>query len=225
MKTARNIHGNRIRGFSKRVLEWFERSGRKFPWREKGESVYRRVVTEVLLQRTRAETIAQFYESFFSRYPDWDSLACATVAEIEVQLKPIGMWRQRAPRLKAMACAVIQLGCLPSTEDALRQIPAVGQYVANAALLFQGISAKPLLDAGMARVLERYFGKRGLVDIRYDPYLQSLSGRVVSAGDPIKANWAILDLAAIICRTKRPRCVDCPLEPGCLHRQNVHRQR
>jgi len=63
----------------------------------------------------------------------------------------------------------------------------------------------------MARVLERYFGPRKLADIRYDPYLQKLAHRVVDCEAPAAVNWAILDLAALVCKARGPRCSQCPL--------------
>ena len=214
----KKVHGARINAFSKRVLDWFETAGRSFPWRRKGEPLYRLVVTEILLQRTRAETVARFYSTFFERYPDWPSLASAEIGDLESILQPIGMWRQRAPRLKALGTAIVERGgSLPSVMQELELLPAVGQYVANAALLFQGVKALPLLDAGMARVLERYFGERSLADIRYDRYLQDLSARIVAGEHAISLNWAVLDLAALICRRTKPQCNECPVNQRCRY--------
>ena len=67
----------------------------------------------------------------------------------------------------------------------------------------------------MARMLERYFGPRKLADIRYDPYLQALATRVVTCRDPAAMNWAILDLAATVCKIREPLCPDRPLRKGC----------
>ena len=216
MDKARKVHRARIQAFSNRILAWFEVDGREFPWRRKGESLYRLVVTEILLQRTRAETVAGFYNTFFRRYPNWASLASEEIADLEVSLKPIGLWKQRAPRLKALAIAVTDRGgSLPRTIDELESLPAIGQYVANSALLFQGVEALPLLDASMARVLERYFGERRLADIRYDPYLQDLAARVVAGEQAVSVNWAVLDLAALICLRTKPRCNECPIRRTC----------
>jgi len=218
LKTIRKIHANRIRSFSGRVLDWYKDAGRTFPWRTRDVPIYRLVVTEILLQRTRAATVADFYEEFFSRFPSWASLASSSIRDIESVLKPIGMWKQRAPRLYALAVAIVERGgALPKTSEDLLSLPAVGQYVANAALLFQGISPLPLLDAGMARTLERHFGERALADIRYDPYLQALAQRVVAVEDSVATNWAILDLAALVCRLKNPRCGNCPVKTTCLY--------
>ena len=56
---------------AKRSPSWFERSGRRFPWRRSRVSLYQRIVTEILLQRTQAETVARFYTRFFEQFPSW----------------------------------------------------------------------------------------------------------------------------------------------------------
>jgi len=209
------IYDVKIRKFTRRLLTWYEQHGRNFPWRQAGQSLYRLVVTEILVQRTKAETVSAFYEGFFDQFPDWESLASANQQEVEECLKPIGLWRQRAPRLIELARAVVKSGSeLPHTRDELEGLPAVGQYVASAALLFQGVEDAPLLDAGMARVLERHFGPRYLTDIRYDPYLQQLAADVVGHDQSIFLNWAILDLAALVCK-KDPLCEHCPVKSTC----------
>src|SRR5262245_45051973 len=77
-------------GFRRRLLAWFDRHGRRFRCRRKSASLYQLIVTEALLQRTRAETVDAFYAGFFKRFPSWKSLAAATESELQEQLKPIG---------------------------------------------------------------------------------------------------------------------------------------
>jgi A/G-specific adenine glycosylase len=111
----------------------------------------------------------------------------------------------------------------------VESLPGVGQYIANAILLLCHNKPQPLMDVNMARVLERNFGLRHLVDIRYDPYLQALGAQVVSRGDAKKLNWAILDLAARICLGTSPVCNQCPLSSSCrtgrgeIAEQRLHR--
>lgn len=216
----KRVHGNRIRSFVERILIWFDSEGRYFPWRNAGESKYRLIVTEILLQRTRAQTVAKFYDTFFEEFACWESIATADILRLEEVLKPLGMWKQRAPRLKALAESIMQLGgVVPTSYAAARSLPAVGQYVANAILLFQDVQKLPLLDAGMARVLERYFGSRDLADIRFDPYLQALSKKVVNHERAVSINWAILDFSALICVRNEPKCYECPLRSGCCYQK------
>ncbi len=88
-------------------------------------------------------------------------------------------------------------------------------YVASAVLLFAHGRPEPLLDGNMARVLDRVFEPRRLVDIRYDARLQSLARLLVRSRNPAKLNWAILDLAARHCTLRSPGCEECPLRTRC----------
>lgn len=87
-----------IRSFQKNLLEWFKRNGRHFPWRNKSATNYELIVSEVLLQRTKAETVAKFYHRFMNRYPSWKKLAEASEAELQEFLKPLGLNIQRGTR-------------------------------------------------------------------------------------------------------------------------------
>jgi len=216
----RLIRPGDIQFFRKVLIKWYATSGRQFPWRRTGASRFHQIISEILLQRTRAETVAAFWAAFLTRFPSWSSLAAASIEEVEALLKPIGLSAQRAPRLKALATAITtRSGRFPSTRDEIEALPGVGQYIANAVLLFCFDKPHPLVDVNMARVLERFFGPRKLADIRYDPYLQQLAHAVVSSKHPRNLNWAILDLAAKLCTISDPLCERCPLSARCKYRQ------
>jgi A/G-specific adenine glycosylase len=217
-----NITEERIRTFRDRLLEWFQAHRRRFPWRNRSASPYEKIVAEILLQRTQADTVARFFRGFLRRFPSWSSLAEASEEEIGEFLRPVGLWRRRAASLKLLAAEMAQRrGRFPADRDQLERLPGVGQYIANSVLLFCHGEAQPLLDTNMARVLERYFGPRKLADIRDDPYLQALSRRVIDSDDPISLNWAILDHAALVCKIRRPLCDTCPLAPDCEQAQRL----
>jgi A/G-specific adenine glycosylase len=170
----------------------------------------------VLLKRTRAEGAAGFFHSFIERYPSWLAISQASTRELGSALRPIGLWRQRASSLAALSAEmVVRNGRFPQDRDSIESLPGVGQYVANAIILFCNAGREPLLDAGMARVLERCFGERSLVDIRYDPWLQSLARKVVNCNEPVLVNSALLDLAALICHADVPDCPACPVRRYC----------
>ena len=203
--------------FRRRLLAWYANNGRGFPWRRKSASKYTLVISELLLQRTRAETVANFFDTFIGQYPSWKNLAEAKESEIGEVIQPIGLWKRRAPTLKQLAMVMsTRNGRFPRTRAEVEALPGVGQYIANAILLLCHGEAQPLLDANMARVLERVFGHRKLADIRYDPYLQELSLKVVQCKKSKELNWAILDLAATTCVIRKPRCDECPLMSMCL---------
>lgn len=209
---------DRIRTFRARLLAWFSGNGRSFYWRQQGATQYEIVVAEILLQRTRAETVAAYLPKFLVRASSWQSLSLTTEAELEEYLKPLGLWRRRARSLRELATNLVNTGGrLPATRQEAEMLPGVGQYIANAISLFVLGQPAALLDVNMARVLERNFGPRTKADIRYDPWLQGLAHRVVECGECKQVNWAILDLAAKVCLSRSPRCAVCPLRRSCLY--------
>lgn len=214
----RGIRKDRVARFSRKINDWFSQNGRSFPWRRKGQSLYRLVLTEILLQRTRAETVAAFYQEFYAQYPNWKALSVASQNDLETALKPIGLWKRRAETLKSLSKKMVERGGrFPRRYEQIRSLPGVGQYVANAVTVFRDGAANPLLDSGMARLLERYFGPRRLSDIRYDSYLQGLSRAVISRGETAEMNWALLDYAAVVCSKQDPGCAACVVRRGCKY--------
>lgn len=204
----------------RRLLEWFEVHGREFKWRELGQTSYVQIVSEILLQRTKADVANLFLEEFLSSYPDWSALAGEEPVQLAQALKPIGLWRKRSRALIELALVLKSRNFnMPSNRFDIEQLPAVGQYVANAVELFEFSRARPLLDVNMARVLERYFHPRTKADIRYDPWLQALAHEAVGFSDPYSTNWAFLDLGALHCKPRVPSCKGCPLSKGCAYRK------
>ncbi|MBS77330.1 MAG: hypothetical protein CMO32_16565 [Variovorax sp.] len=197
------------------LLAWFKRTARDFVWRRDRSDEYLLVVSEVLLQRTQAGVVNDFLPAFLLRYPSWERLARTRLSTLERVLKPLGLWRRRAEVLKALSRERVRLGAFPSERAALETLPGVGQYVANAIELHVYGRHRPLLDSSMARVLERCFSARHLVDIRFDPWLQSLSHALVDNENSCLINWAILDVAALICQSRSPHCAICPLLENC----------
>ncbi|WP_367142341.1 hypothetical protein [Marinobacter sp. HL-58] len=199
-------------------MEWFSENGRKFSWRKNDYPLYRVVVTELLLQRTRAETVDRFIGNFFELYPDWLTIARSESANLQKALEPFGLWQRRAATLRKLATEIKNRGgTLPESPEELVMLPGFGPYIVNAVLLYREKSPVPLLDGSMARLLERYFGSRGLVDIRDDPFLNIIARRVLRESEvsPLSLNWGMLDLAAQICAPASPKCEHCPLTKRC----------
>jgi A/G-specific adenine glycosylase len=207
---------SKIKLFQKKILSWYATNRRIFYWRKKRLSNYQYIIAEVLLQRTKAETIAKFYPIFIKHFPNWKSLANADPNDIAQHLKPIGLYTQKANRVKQLAVEMVRRGGrLPKDRIELESIPFMGQYLANAVELIIFNNPSPLIDVNMSRVLERFFGPRKMADIRYDPYLQLLSKKIVGHSKSKEINWAILDFAAMICKAKSPLHETCPLREQC----------
>jgi A/G-specific adenine glycosylase len=201
------------------MLAWFQAHGRKLSWRKKSATKFELVVSELMLQRTQAGTVSAFMPSFLKIYKSWSDIASANPRELGRFLRPLGLWRRRRGALLSLAAEMVKRrGKFPKDRKTIESLPGVGQYIASAILLFHHAQAEPLLDSNMARVLERYYGPRRLSDIRYDPYLQSLARRVLKNTDAMRLNWAILDLASLICVIGDPKCHLCPVALKCRYR-------
>jgi len=211
------IDSQRITQVRDLAIAWFQTGGRGFPWRRKSATHYCRVLSEVLLQRTKAETVARFIPGFIAAYPSWKALSNASIEDLEDKLRVIGLWRRRSQVLNRLATEISKRGGrFPANHAEIVKLPGVGHYLANAVLVFCHDIPAPLLDSSMARLLERCFGPRQLVDIRYDPYLNTLASRIVDTPRVKEVNWALLDIAAIFCKTKMPSCSECPIRIACL---------
>jgi len=214
----------RVVRFRMAVMHWYEGNGRVFPWRHASATVYTKVVAEVLLQRTRADAVARVFKQFIVSFSNWCMLAESSEDELQQFLKPLGLWRRRATALHRFATEMCRRhGRFPKVRTEVEGIPAVGQYVANAIFLFAHGQREPLIDVNMARVLERYFEPRVKADIRFDEYLQLTARKVVNCDAAATVNWAILDLAALLCHSRNPRCIQCPLARGCRFRRSAQR--
>jgi len=126
-----------INYFQKNLINWYDKEGRKFSWRKKSASSYKKILAEVLLQRTRAETVASFLPAFIKKYPSWEKLSSASIDELGEFLKPIGLWKRRSSSLSKLALEMKKRnGRFPSNRDGIESLPNVGQYIANAMLVF-----------------------------------------------------------------------------------------
>ncbi|MGD9933963.1 MAG: hypothetical protein AB7T37_09610 [Dehalococcoidia bacterium] len=192
------------------VEEWFTLHGRRLPWRQ-WDDVYRVTIVELLLQRTRATTVARFVERFFAQYPSWSHLRRGNTEELEHILAPIGLQSRRALTMQALAQSFDHPGAVPCETS-----PGVGQYVGRALRVIIDRQPEAMVDSNWVRVLNRVFEGPWMADYRYDPRLQDIARAVVKgAADPRRVNWGVLDLGSEVCRPRNPRCHDCPLSDRC----------
>lgn len=205
--------------FRRSLMRWFTLNGRELFWRSERACIYTMVVSEVLLQRTQASVVSGFLPTFLASFPDWQAIAQSDNETIGQVLRPLGLWRRRASALLSLSTEITRReGRWPGTRQELEEMPAVGQYVASAVLMFEHGVPAPLMDASMARVLRRYFAIRPeKVDIRYDKQLQEVAHAVVDDPEFVRLNWAILDFAALQCTKSCPSCKTCDLRSRCAY--------
>ena len=206
----------RISWLRRRILSWFARNCRSFPWREPGRTPYEVVVAEILLQRTTAAGVARAYSGFIQRFPSWASLAQYPLEELENALRPLGLWRRKAQAFQHLAQSIeANSGGVPRTHKELERLPGIGPYTASAVLALVYGGAEPLLDVNMARVLGRFLGPPEGLEAKPKSVLHAHALRLVRSQRGLEVNWAVLDFGALVCRARHPLCPGCPLRARC----------
>lgn len=215
--------------FAQKLESWFQTAQRELPWREPNNArdPYRVLVSEVMLQQTTVAAVIPYYTRFLERFSTIESLAAVEVKEVLPLWAGLGYY-SRARNLHAAACAVMEKygGKFPETLDEVLALPGIGRYTAGAVLSIAFNKPIPIVDANVARVLARVLCLEG--DLKNNANQKRLweeATRLVEAStSPSQFNPAMMELGALICVPKNPRCEVCPVAKHCCafktNRQN-----
>jgi A/G-specific adenine glycosylase len=206
---------SKINWFRTQLSEWGKHNLRDFPWRNTCDP-YAIFIAEFLLQKTKADTVTLIYKTFLLKYPTIEDLEKASVEELENLLKPLGLFF-RAERLHQCATIILEKynGLIPDSEEKLLTLPGIGIYTARA-ICSQAFS-QPLavLDANVARILERFFHLQGERIKSRCRILWGAAEKIAPDREVGKWNLTLLDFGAMVCTAKNPSCQDCPLLAKC----------
>jgi A/G-specific adenine glycosylase len=211
--------------FRKRVILWASSGHRSVPWREPPEP-YRVLVAELMLRRTRAPQVAPVFVRFVKRFRTVRSLAASSEREVATLLKPLGL-RWRTPAFRRVAAELVKKhsGRVPEDKLALRALPGVGDYVANAVLAFAFDSPAILVDTNTVRLAARFFGFEYGPESRRNPTVRAAVAELFEPDTPRASAVAVLDFASLVCRARLPLCAQCPVVELCAYgRANVSRR-
>ena len=199
--------------FRSDLLRWFSHNRREFPWREGGLNPWQVLVLEMCLRRTKAEQVAHVADRLIS-LGETPALFLENYAELAAPLATLGL-NQRSDNLAAAARFVRDgmAGRVPDNWQELRSITGVGDYIASAVLCFAFNRPSVLIDTNTTRIARRLRG----VDDRHPRWklrmvLHELAGQ---EGADVVWNQALLDLGALVCTARLPKCNKCPVLPHC----------
>jgi A/G-specific adenine glycosylase len=200
-----------------RVLAWFDAHGRRFPWRETRDP-YRTMVAEVMLQQTQTGRVAPAYEGFLERFPSLDRLAHAPAIDVIQAWRGLG-YNRRAVDLHRAAQTLVREhgGVYPSQPAALRRLPGLGEYTANAIACFAFDAQVPVVDTNVRRVLSRSASGKDAAESDA-ARVSRLAAEWLPDDDAYRWNQALMDIGALVCRSANPLCAKCPLRSSCVYR-------
>src|SRR5574341_1644963 len=206
-------------GFTRKLLAWYARAARDLPWRRTRDP-YRVVVSEFMLQQTQVSRVEEFSPRFLARFPTVEKLARARPAAVREAWEGLGYYA-RAANLHALAREVVRRhdARLPESPDELIKLPGVGPYTAGAVATFAYEKPVAAVDTNVGRVLRRVFiGEQGARSSTIKPRrVWELATKLVPK-DGKRAwrfNQALMELGALVCIARKPRCPQCPVQADC----------
>ncbi len=204
------------------LLHWYARHGRHdLPWKRPA-TPYRIWLSEIMLQQTQVRTVLPYFQRFVARFPEVAALAAAPLDEVLALWSGLGYYA-RARNLHACArrLMAVHQGRFPQDLDALMALPGIGRSTAGAILAQAYGLPHPILDGNVKRVLARLHAVEGWPGTAaVERRLWQLAERYTPHTRVADYTQAIMDLGALLCTRKRPRCSACPWAEHCqAHRQ------
>jgi A/G-specific adenine glycosylase len=204
------------RRFRRALLAWYREHGRKLPWRETSDP-YHILVSEVMLQQTQVDRVLPKYHEWLDKYPSLGALAAAPDDEVSQAWRPLG-YNIRPRRLHAIARESVARygGSLPSDEETLLSFKGIGAYTAGAIRSFAFGERAAIVDTNVARVLFRVFVGRGDAKTHaMRKHMWAVSETLVPRKHVFDFNQALMDLGAMVCVARKPKCLVCPMLKMC----------
>ena len=205
--------------FSRKLFFWFRKNKRKLPWRE-SPSLYKTVVSELMLQQTQVKTALPYFQRWMKELPDFHALATAEEAQVLKLWEGLGYY-SRARNLHRLARELERMPNIPQDEKSWQKLPGIGPYTAAAITSIAFGNPLACVDGNVVRILSRItangtvFRDSASAAKAFRPLAQSL----LPIKHPGAHNEAMMELGAVLCKKHHPLCEDCPVQFLCTARK------
>lgn len=199
------------------LFVWFKDNYRVFPWRF-SKDPWEILVAEVLLQRTKANIVSEYYKEFLERFPGPVSVTEEGREELKSIIEPLGFGDMRTETFLSVSEQLVEKneGNVPASVQQLTDLPRIGRYTGRAVACFAFGEPVSVIDANVSNILYRYFSYNSEVRPHKDDDLYSLLDALIP-NEQVWAqifNLAMIDLGSLIC-VESPNCPECPLNSNC----------
>ena len=205
-----------------RILDWYAREARNLPWRGRGTSAWGVLVSEVMLQQTPVVRVEPVWRAWMSRWPAPAALAASAAGDAIHAWGRLG-YPRRALRLHAAAAAVVERhnGDVPRDRDELLALPGVGTYTAAAVASFAFGARATVVDTNVRRVFARVIEGVGQAGPSLSRADMTLATALLPAEADVARVWnvAVMEVGALVCSARAPRCPSCPVQDLCAWAQ------
>lgn len=186
----------KIKSFKQAVWQHYMEHGRQLPWRDNLDP-YAILVSELMLQQTQVDRVIPKYNEFLKVLPTFAALHRATLKDVLLAWQGLG-YNRRAALLKKAATTVVEhyKGKLPTSVDALEELPGVGPYTARAIAVFAFNQPHVLIETNIRAVfIHTFFNKGAAVS---DQQLLPLLTQTVDQQRPREWYWALMDYGSYL---------------------------
>ncbi|MGD0610294.1 MAG: DNA-binding protein [Anaerolineales bacterium] len=206
-----------IQSFRDSLIVWGQINFRSFPWRMT-QDPYHTLIAEVMLHRTQVAQVVPIYQDFIKQYPNLKSLARASLADLTKELTPLGLhWRVNLIYKMVQTLAIKFNNFVPQEKTDLLSLPGVNEYVACAVRCFSWNMPEAIVDTNTVRIVGRIFGWEVKDSSRRNKKFRMILATLVDKVYPRVYNYALLDLAHLICTKRQPPACDiCPIVGFCM---------
>lgn len=209
--------------FTTLIQGWFRQNKRDLPWREISDP-YKIWLSEIILQQTRVDQGMAYYLRFVDAFPTVSDLAQAQEDEVLNLWQGLGYY-SRARNMHASAKQVCTVfgGEFPKTHKDILSLKGVGDYTAAAIASIAYGLPHAVVDGNVYRVLSRYLGIDTPIDSgEGKKVFAQVAAEFLDSKNPGDHNQALMELGALICSPKSPKCGSCPLAESCVaHQKNT----
>jgi A/G-specific adenine glycosylase len=206
--------------FATTVVDWYHANKRDLPWRRDGFTAWGTLVSEFMLQQTPVSRVIPRLDEWLTRWPTPADLAAVPPGEAVRAWQSLG-YPRRALWLHACAVAITEHhdGIVPDDVDALLALPGVGDYTARAVAVFAYGDRHPVVDTNIRRVIARAVDGQGEPGPPSKRDLDSMTALLPHDRPAAAAfNAGMMELGALVCVARSPRCDECPLRDVCAWR-------
>lgn len=205
-----------VKAFQDNLIRWYNENKRDLPWR-KDQDPYKIWVSEIMLQQTRVDTVIPYFNRFINLYPTVYELAKADSQDVLKQWEGLGYY-SRARNLQHAVKEVVASynGEVPTNPKDLGSLKGIGPYTRGAILSIAFNQPEPAVDGNVMRVLSRVLRiedntSEPKVKKQFEDYVREM----ISIEDPSSFNQGIMELGALVCTPKAPKCLTCPVQQYC----------
>lgn len=204
-----------------RICSWFQKNKRNLAWRN-SPNAYNVLVSEIMLQQTRVETVKSYYTAWMKKFPTLEKLANAKLSEVFKLWEGLGYYR-RCENLWKTARYIKKnwQGEIPRTKKELLELAGIGDYTASAICSLAYNQKIPAIDCNVKRVISRlYLYKKNIQTNSANQFFEKKITYLLQFAEVKILNQALMELGALICVAKNPNCAICPLQKFCNAFQN-----